>query len=117
MKFEIEIHHHFHPASVENLFKKELASLSTFKGNIMSAISDFARAQASHNERMGTALTGLSEDIAALNAKISELQSTSGAITAEDQTLLDELQVQAEALASRIEEADALTPPIVPPVA
>ena len=115
MKFELNVHHYFHPASVEmTVIEQQLANLSTFQGTIMTAISDFAKAQTAHNERMSTALTNLSEDIASLNAKIVELQSTSGAITQEDQMLLDELQTQAEALAARIEAADALTPPAMP---
>jgi hypothetical protein len=85
-----------------------------YLGHIMSAISDFAAKQAEHNARMDAALTGLSGDIDVLNAKIAELQASPGAITAEDQALLDDLTSQGEALAGRVEAADALTPPVVP---
>lgn len=101
---------------VLNVIRKELAAIVTNQGIIMSAISDYATAQTEHNARMDAALTGLSGDITALNAKITELQNSPGAITPADQLLLDDLQAQAEALATRIEAADALTPPVAPPV-
>lgn len=94
--------------------KRTLARVLHYLGHIMTKISDFADKQTAHNARMDAALTGLSGDIDALNAKIAELQATQGAITAEDQTLLDDLQTQGEALSARIEAADALTPPTMP---
>lgn len=81
----------------------------------MSAISDFAARQKAFNDRMDTAVSGLTEDIATMNAKIQELQSTPGAITPEDQALLDDLQQRGEAIAQRLEALDALRPP-APPV-
>jgi peptidoglycan hydrolase CwlO-like protein len=112
MKIEVEVH--IHDASVSEDIFKSLAQLSKQQGNTMTAISDFAVAQAAHNARLEASLTGIGDDIAALNAKIAELQATPGAITPEDQALLDDLQAKGEALATRFEEADALTPPAVP---
>jgi hypothetical protein len=112
---DIHIHIHVHRAGADVLpVEKALATILKTQGATMTAISDFAAAQAAHNTRMTEALNGIGTDIAALNAKIAELQATSGAITAEDQGLLDDLQLQGEALAGRVEAADALTPPVVP---
>ena len=81
----------------------------------MSAISEFAAKQSQFNARLSAAIDGVAADVGALNAKIEELQNTPGTISEEDQTLLDELQVQGEALAFNLERVDSLTPP-KPPV-
>ena len=97
--------------------------------NIMSAISEFTAKQKSFNDRQGAAIdnavasvTGLSEDIQALNDKITELQNSAGGVTPEDQALIDALETQGDAVASRVEGVasalaalDAQTPPVVPP--
>jgi hypothetical protein len=117
---EITVHVFMHSPSSDDAFRAQLETISHqlthVERHVMSAISDFATAQKAHNDRVDAALTGLSGDIDTLNATIATLQGTQGAITAEDQTLLDTLQAQGEALAARIEAADALTPPAVPPV-
>lgn len=82
---------------------------------IMSAISDFASKQNSFNDRIDSAVTGLQGDVAALNAKITELQNSPGTVTPEDQALLDALQSRGETIAAKLEALDALTPP-TPPV-
>ena len=83
---------------------------------LMSAISDFAAKQNQFNDRLSAAIDGVAADVASLNAKIEELQNTPGTITPEDQAILDALQAQGEAIASRLEAVDSLTPP-TPPVA
>lgn len=82
----------------------------------MSAVSDFAAKVNAFNDRVDAAITGISGDIDALNAKILELQNTSGAITPEDQALLDAIQARGEAVATKLEALDAMTAP-TPPVA
>lgn len=82
--------------------------------NIMSAISVYAEKQNAHNARMSTALNGISDDIAGLNELIVKLQTTPGPISAEDQATLDQLEAAGEALATRVEDTDAITPPVVP---
>lgn len=111
---DLNVHVFMYDPSTDDDFRKSLARLLHQSTHIMTAISDFAAAQKAHNDRMDAALTGISGDIDKLNATIAELQGTQGAITAEDQALLDDLQAQAEALSTRIEAADALTPPVVP---
>ena len=127
----MEIHIHIHNDSVEDSRKQLLSVISTINSmekRIMSKITDFATAQTAFNARIGTAIdgvaasvSGLTDDVAALNAKILELQNSAGQVTPEDQALIDELQVSGEALATRAEAAsqalaalDALTPPEVP---
>jgi len=127
----MEIHIHIHNDSVEVSQKQLLSVISTINSmekRIMSKITDFATAQTAFNARIGTAIdgvaasvSGLTDDVAALNAKILELQNSAGQVTPEDQALIDELQVSGEALATRAEAAsqalaalDALTPPEVP---
>lgn len=95
---------------------------------LMSAISDFAAKQKEFNQRQATAidgavesLKGLTDDVAALNKKIEELQNSPGTITPEDQALLDDLQTQgdaaaqkAESLANALKALDEQTPPTPP---
>lgn len=96
---------------------------------IMSAISDFAAKQKAFNDRQGaaidaavTSVTGLTEDVAELNRKITELQNSQGGVTPEDQALIDELETQGGAVATRLEGVaaalsalDAQTAPVIPP--
>lgn len=95
---------------------------------IMSALSDFLTKQKVFNDRQAKAIDatvdsiiGLTEDIKGLNEKITELQESSGAVTPEDQALINELEAQGEAIAVKLEAAaeglkglDALTPPAPP---
>ncbi len=107
-----------------------LKDLGDMETRIMSKISEYIAAQTAFNARIGTSIDaattsvqGLSGDIETLNAKITELQNSVGAVTPEDQALLDEAQTQGEALAAKVEAAanalaalDALTPPTAPVV-
>jgi capsule polysaccharide export protein KpsE/RkpR len=81
---------------------------------IMSAISDFAAAQAVFNDRMDTAITGLQGDVANLNEQIAALQASAGTITPEDQALLDGIQTRAQAITDKLEALDSLTAPVPP---
>lgn len=103
---------------VRKLFRIEalLTELFFIGLQIMSAISDFAAKQAAFNDRMDVAITGLSNDVAELNAEILKLQNTPGTITPEDQALLDSLQARGEAITAKLEALDNLKAP-VPPVA
>jgi hypothetical protein len=98
-------HHHF-------VTKHDLET-STCK--IMSAISDFATKQAAFNDRQDAAIAGLTSDIQNLEDQIAKLQSTQGAITPEDQALLDGIQARAATISDKLDALDALTPPVVPP--
>jgi len=102
--------------------------LDTLEKNIMSAFSDFAAKQKTFNDRqsaaiesIATSVTGLTGDVKSLNDKITELQNSPGTITPEDQALLDDLQAQGEAAATKAEGVaaavkalDDQTPPVVP---
>lgn len=104
---------------LEKAMSLALHSLQHIQHNqehIMSAISEFSTKQKAFNERMDAAVTGLSGDVQSLNDKITELQNSAGAVTPEDQALLDDLQARGDAILAKLEALDALTPP-VPPVA
>jgi len=96
--------------------KEILHRIAETERKIMSAISDFAAKQKAFNDRQDAAVTGLQGDVKSLNDKIEELQNSPGGITPEDQALLDELEARGEAIATKLEALDALTPP-TPPVA
>lgn len=95
----------------------------------MSVISDYAAKQKAYNDRqsaatdkLGVGLEGITGDIKTLNDKITELQNSPGGVTPEDQKLIDEIEAQGEAVATKLETAatafealDALTPPTPPP--
>ncbi len=94
--------------------KQDLMEIET---RLMSAISDFAAKQTAFNARIDAGITGISGDVQKLNALIAQLQSSPGSITPEDQAALDALQTQGDALSTKVEALDALTPPAVPPTA
>ena len=80
----------------------------------MSAIKDFADKVNAHNEKINTAVAGLTDDIQTLKDKIEELQNSPGAITPEDQALLDAIESSLAAVAAKVEALDGLTPPRPP---
>lgn len=88
--------------------------LHEMQRKIMSAISDFAARQAAFNERQDAAVTALQGDVKFLQDKIDALQNSAGQITPEDQALLDQIDQRADAVATKLEALDALTPPAVP---
>jgi hypothetical protein len=79
----------------------------------MNAIQQFAKSQNDFHNRIDTAIRGITDDVAYLTAKLADLQGTPGAITPEDQTLLDAIQARSNAIAAKLEALDALTPPVV----
>lgn len=96
---------------------------------IMSAISDHLAKQTAFNTRQAaaidqvvTAVGGVTDDIKTLNDKITDLQNSSGGVTPEDQVIINDLETQGEALATKAENLatalkalDDQTPPVVPP--
>lgn len=92
--------------------KKDLESMEL---HIMSAISDWAARQKTFTDRIDTAVAGLTDDVRALRDEINRLQTSPGAITPEDQALLDGIQTRSEAVATKLEALDQITPPAPPP--
>lgn len=84
---------------------------------IMSKISEFANVVAGAFDTIQASVEGLTVDIKSLNDKITELQNSSGVISPEDQALLDQIQGEAQALATSLAKLDdqTATPP-APPV-
>ena len=81
---------------------------------IMSAIKTYADKQAAHNEKIETAVQGITDDIKVLNDKITALQNSAGEVSAEDQALLDDLEARGAAVADKLDALNALTPPVTP---
>jgi predicted nucleic acid-binding Zn-ribbon protein len=122
--------------------KQMVHDVITSQGVIMSKISEFATVQAQYNAdnaaavsnnatavaAIATAVEDLTGDVANLNAQIAALQTSSGAITPEDQALLDGLTTSGAELTAKMSAASAaldasstalaalaaLTPPVVP---
>jgi len=88
--------------------------LDRVEHKIMSAISDFAAKQNAFNDRIDKAVDDLVGDVKTLNDLITQLQTSSGQITPEDQATLDQLQARASAIADKLEALDAQTPPTPP---
>lgn len=87
-----------------------LATLITNQGTkIMSIISEFVVKQTAFNIRTGAAIDGIVGDIKGLNDKITALSTSP-----EDQALLADVVAAGEALATKAEALDAMTPPAVP---
>ena len=80
------------------------------------AIAAFATKQREYNDRLSTAINGVSTDISGMKALIDQLQNNPGPISAEDQAILDQLQAMSEDAVTRMEAVDALTPPSAPVV-
>lgn len=91
-----------------------LHSVHLKEQQIMSAISDFAAKQNEFNDKIDTAVTGLTDDIKALADEIKKLQDSAGTITPEDQALLDGIQARTGAIADKLTALDGLNPPAPP---
>lgn len=85
------------------------------ENRIMSAISDFAAKVSAFQDRQDAAVTALQSDVKNLEDQIAALQNSSGAITPEDQALLDGIEARASAVSDKLDALDALTPPVAPP--
>lgn len=82
-------------------------------GKIMSQIQTFSDQVNAAFDKMSTAVDGVSTDVDGLKAEIAKLQTTPGAITPEDQALLDSIQNRANALAAKVDALDSMT--VAPP--
>lgn len=116
-QFDVIVHVHSH-ADAEELrsIKSTLASLFTLGERTMSAITDFVAKQKIFNDRMDSAITGVTEDVQFLNDKIQQIQTSTGTLSPEDQQSLNEMQARTEAAVARLEALNALTPPTPPAV-
>lgn len=107
----------------------DLLQINTKLDTIMSALSDYAaRVSAQFDsieaatESLTTHVSGVEADVQSLKALIEQLQNSPGAITPEDQALLDQLEARANAasakltpLANALATLDAATEPPAPP--
>lgn len=97
MQLNIDLNVHF--ASLDD--SKVLALLE----KIMSVLSDYIAAQKGYNTRLEAAIQGLGGDIKLL---------TDGLASATELADLADLKTQGDALATKFEALDALTPPAAP---
>lgn len=95
---------------------------------IMSAIREFAEKQAAFNASVEASLNSIVNSnaeevtlIKQLNDTITALQNSAGAVTPEDQALIDQLEAAGQALADKADatakaaaSAAAATPPVPP---
>lgn len=79
----------------------------------MSAVSEFKGKFDAFNARITTSIDGITGDVAFLKAKIEELMQ-SETISAQDKADLQAISDAMEALGSKAEALDAMTPPTPP---
>lgn len=92
-----------------------LADLISNQGTrLMSAITEFSAKQQAFNARIETAVTGIAGDVDNLTQQIRDLQNALGTLSPEDAAALQTILDSSEALASKLEALDGLTPPKVP---
>lgn len=99
--------------SLLHLATKE--DLQRIEEKIMSVISQFVDRQNAFNDRLDTAIDGVSADVQGLKDLIAQLQNSPGTVTPEDQALLDQLEARVGTAVSKVEALDSLTPPTPPP--
>lgn len=80
----------------------------------MTKISDFSDAVQASFAQINMSVTDLQGDVKSLQDQIAALQNSAGTITPEDQALLDGIQSQAAAVATKLQALDDLTPPVAP---
>lgn len=90
------------------------SDIDSLKNTIMSAISDFSAKLDAFFTRQDAAVTDLQADVQNLTDQIAALQTTQGAITPEDQALLDTIQTRASTISDKLDALNALTPPKTP---
>lgn len=83
----------------------------------MSAISDYAAKQETHNADISARLDAIQTLITTLNAQITTLQNSPGPISSEDQATLDALEASGTSLQAKADAVVALPTPPVPPAA
>jgi len=120
--------HHEHPHHRPPDAYATVRDLRELQRNIMSAISTYAEAVGVQFDAISTSVdeivtsqTGISGDVAGLKALILQLQNSPGAITPEDQALLDALTAKITTLSAKtaavstaLKDLDAQTAAVVP---
>lgn len=114
--FNIHLYHHYDPPtpSVTSGVEHVLATILKNQEKIMSAISDFAAKQTAHNQAIADDLTAIKGKIDEQAALITTLQNSSGTLTTEDQSTLDQLETNNAALQAQADATAGKTPPTPP---
>ena len=82
----------------------------------MSRISEFEDNIKVYQDRQDAAISDLQGDVDNLTKQVAALQTSPGAITPEDQALLDGITARVKGVSDKLDALDALTPPVTPPV-
>jgi hypothetical protein len=104
---EHSLHHVFE--RIEGMERAILERLN----QIMSAVTDFAAKVTPVLSKVSADLDSIQTDITALNAQITAFNNSPGTLSATDQAALDAIATSAAALQTK---ADAVVPPVLPPV-
>jgi hypothetical protein len=84
-----------------------------------SAIAKFAAAEQTTLDSLAAAVTTVNQGVLALDALIAQLQNSPGILSPADQTLLDQIQTQSQALVSQVQAINTTPPgtpiPVTPP--
>jgi len=95
------------------------AKFTAFANSVSATFDDFG----TKVDDLAASLTGLAGDIKAQADLIAQLQASGGAVTAEDQALIDGIDAKGKSAAARLttvsdglKALDAVTPPVPPTV-
>lgn len=83
--------------------------LQEMEARLMATIKEFSDKVNASFDKVGLAVDGVMGDVQWLKDKITELQNSPGAITPEDQALLDAIEDRANQLVTKVETLDAAT--------
>lgn len=118
MKIEADVNVRLSPDSaIERALTSVLNSLEFIKNqgvSIMSVLSDYVAKADAFYQTISDDLDAIQAGIAALNATITTLQNSAGAVTAADQASIDQAQAQLAALTAKADAAAGKTPPTPP---
>ncbi len=86
--------------------------------HMANELDTYIASQKEANDKINTAITGVSGDVAGLKKRIDDLIAQQGDVITNDQkALLQELSQSAGAIVTKLEALDASTPPVdTPPV-
>ena len=101
-----------HPAL--KAIQQQLTALTQKVEHLMSAITDFAAKVNGYFDKQDAAVADIVTEMKDLNDQIAKLQGTSGAITPEDQALLDGVQARAASVTDKVAALDTIVKPVVP---
>jgi len=92
-----------------------LDNLEKYLGDVMTAVSDYVKANQEYQDKMDTAIGGLALDIKQLKDDLEKLNNNPGTLSKEDQALLDGALVRTRTMSENLQGLDSQTNPPPPP--